>query len=144
MLMKTGRSKFPFLEVAARLRHVGSLGLTTAMLMFVLACHPGPIVNRSEQRVGGTIAGVVTATKGTVALTGRKVTAVDVVSGTRYDATTNITGGYTIKVPEGTYRLELETREGETLKKRPHETRVKNGDLDSGRDFDVTASIGRS
>ena len=114
--------------------------LATAMLMLALACHPGPIVNRSEQRVGGTIAGIVTATKGTAALNGRKVTAVDVVSGTRYDATTNVAGGYTIKVPEGTYHLELETRESETLTKKPRDTHVNNGDLDSGRDFEVTVS----
>jgi len=110
--------------------------------MLVVACHPGPILNRSEQHVGGTIAGVVTATKGATALSGRKVTAVNVVSGERYDATTNIAGGYTIKVPEGRYRLELEIRAGETLTKQPGETHVNNGDLDPGRNFEVTVSAG--
>ena len=108
--------------------------------MLVLGCHPGPVINTSPLHVGGTIAGVVTATKGTVALEGRTVTAIDVASGVRYDATTSVSGGYTIKVPEGTYRLELETRNGETLERKPAQTHINNGDLDSGRDFIVTAS----
>jgi len=109
--------------------------------MLLLGCHPGPIVNTSPLHVGGTIAGVVTATKGTVALEGRRVTAVDVASGARYEATTSISGGYTIQVPVGTYRLQLETRNGETLERTPDQTHINNGDLDSGRDFVVTASV---
>ena len=112
-----------------------------AALMFVLGCHPGPIINTSEMNVGGTIAGVVTATAGTVALAGRTVTAVDVATGSHFDATTNVSGGYTIKVPVGTYRLELETRDGEMLEKKPDTTRIDNGDLDSGRDFQVTVAV---
>ena len=41
-----------------------------------------------------------------------------------------VNGGYTIKVPEGTYRLELELRASETLGKKPDDTHVNNGDLD--------------
>jgi len=117
--------------------------MAAGMFMLAVACHPGPVLNRSEQRVGGTIAGVVSATGGVTGLSGRKVTAVDIASGARYDTTTSTTGGYTIKVPEGTYRIELEIRAGEQLAKQPDETHVNNGDLDPARNFEVTAAAVR-
>lgn len=104
-----------------------------------IACHPGPVLNTGAGvSAGGTIAGIVSATAGTVALSGRKVTAIETTTGARYDTTTAINGGYTIKVPVGMYRLELELRSGETIEKAPGETRVNKGDLDAGRNFVVT------
>ena len=47
-------------------------------------------------------------------------------------------GGYTIQVPEGTYRFEIELRAGETLSKKPDDTHVGNSDLDTTRDFIIT------
>jgi hypothetical protein len=103
------------------------------------ACHPGPIVNNGPKTsVGGTIAGIVKTSDSTIAVPGRKVTAVDVSTGSRYDTTTGVNGGYTIKVPEGTYRLELELKESEVLARKPDDTRINNGDLDPGRDFLIT------
>ena len=112
----------------------------TTLLAVSVACHPfrGPVVGGTKQQVGGTIAGIVSATGGTTALASRKVTAINTATQARYDTTTAANGGYTIKVPEGTYRIEIELRPGETLSKQPAETRVDNGDLDSGRDFVVT------
>lgn len=110
-----------------------------ALLGGVLACHhPGPIAGGTPLPVGGTIAGIVAATGGTTGLPGRKVTAIEVSSNRRYDATTGPDGGYTIKVPEGTYRIELELRPGEILQKHPEQTHVSRSDLDSGRDFVVS------
>ena len=107
------------------------------------ACHPGPIVNNGPKQgsVGGTIAGIVTTSDSTVAVPGRKVTAVEVATGSRYDDTTAANGGYTLKVPEGTYRLDVELRGGETLARRPDQTRVNNGDLDPGRDFVISVRV---
>ena len=102
------------------------------------ACHPGPVIDTNPNRVGGTIAGIVTTADSTVAVPGRKVTAIEVASGSRFDATTAANGGYTIKVPEGTYRIDVELRANETLAKRPDEARIHNGDVDAGRDFIVT------
>jgi hypothetical protein len=103
------------------------------------ACHPGAVINTDPKpSVGGTIAGVVRS--GANPVTGRKVTAVNVATSTRFEATTGANGGYTIKVPEGTYRIDLETRAGETISKRPEQTRVDNSDLDSGRDFEIALS----
>jgi hypothetical protein len=109
------------------------------LLPLATACHPGPVIGTGSQpSVGGTIAGIVTGTNGNVPLSTRRVSAIDVNTGSRYEATTGANGGFTIKVPEGTYRLEVELRAGETVAKQPDQTRVNNGDLDSGRDFVVT------
>jgi len=101
------------------------------------ACHPGPVLSPgAKMSVGGTIAGIV-STSGNAALPGRKVTAIDVTSGARYDATTGTNGGYTIKVPEGTYRLEIALEPGESVVKQPAETKIQKSDLDPKRDFTI-------
>jgi hypothetical protein len=107
------------------------------------ACHPGPVVDTHPNKVGGTIAGVVKTADAAVAVPGRRVSVVDVATGVRHDTTTGANGGYTIQVPEGTYRFEIELRAGETLAKRPDQTHVNNSDLDASRDFIiVTKSSG--
>ena len=79
------------------------------------------------------------STNANAALAGRKVTAIDTVTGKRYEGTTGVNGGYTIQVPQGAYRLEIELRDGEKVSKQPAETRINKGDLDPHRDFVVTA-----
>ena len=74
----------------------------------------------------------IVSTDGNAAVPCRKVTAVNTATGTRYDVTTGINGGYTLKVPEGTYRLEIELMPGETIAKQPDETRINRSDLDPG------------
>jgi hypothetical protein len=115
-----------------------ALGLLTST-----ACHPGPVVGGgpTPPSVGGTIAGMVSTDTNT-AVEGRQVTAIEIATGTRYDATTGPNGGYTIKVPEGTYRLEVELKPGETIAKHPGETRVNKSDLDPRRNFVIT--LGRA
>ena len=113
--------------------------LLIAAVLAIGACHPGPVINTGPDQgsVGGTIAGIVSRdTKDPVP--GRRVTAINLQTGARFEATTAVNGGYTIKVPEGRYRLELELREGEIVAKHPGETRVENSDLDPRRDFVVT------
>ena len=102
------------------------------------ACHPGPIVNARPNKVGGTIAGIVKTADSSIAVPGRKVSVIDVKTGARHETTTAANGGYTIQVPEGTYRFEIELRAGETLAKQPGQTQVSNSDLDAGRDFVIT------
>jgi Carboxypeptidase regulatory-like domain len=121
-----------------RLSHIPLVILALACMN----CHPGPVIGGGPKApVGGTIAGIV-STDTKAAVMGRKVTAVDTATGTRYDATTGVNGGYTIKVPEGTYRLEVELRPGETVAKQPNETRVNKSDLDPHRDFVI--AVGRT
>jgi hypothetical protein len=109
-------------------------------LLAALACHPGPVVTTDPKLpVGGTIAGIVSSTAKT-AVTDRKVTAVNVDTGARFEATTGTNGGYTIKVPEGRYRLEIELLAGETVAKQPSETRITKSDLDTQRDFVIAGA----
>jgi hypothetical protein len=113
--------------------------LATVVLFAAVACHPGqPVVGGDKLNVGGTISGIVSVSGGSVALPGRKVTAISTTTSSKYEATTAANGGYTIMVPEGSYRLELELRSGETLEKQPGDVRIHKGDLDAGRDFVVT------
>lgn len=103
-----------------------------------MGCHPGPVISTGPKpQVGGTIAGIV-STDTNAAIMGRKVTAIDAQSGARFEATTATNGGYTIKVPQGTYRIEVELQPGETVAKQPAETRINNSDLDPHRDFVIT------
>jgi carboxypeptidase family protein len=112
--------------------------LLACSVLAVAACHPGPVLPPGGKLpVGGTIAGIVT-TDGNTPVSGRKVTATDIATGKGYDATTAVNGGYTIKVPEGTYRLEVELHAGEVVAKQPSETRVQKSDLDPRRDFTIT------
>ena len=115
----------------------GILAATFAILTLT-ACHPGPIVNTEPNKVGGTIAGIVRATDGSMALTTRHITVVNTKTGQKFEGTTGPNGGYTIKVPEGTYHIDVEVRDGEMVSKQPDDTEINNGDLDSGRDFEIT------
>jgi hypothetical protein len=107
-------------------------------LMSSFACHPGPVIDTGAKppAVGGTIAGIVSA--GNAPVEGRKVTAIEITSGARYDATTAANGGYTIKVPRGTYRLEVELKSGERVVKQPDQTKIDKSDLDTKRDFVIS------
>ena len=114
--------------------------LLTVFVIGISACAPrGPVVGSGADApdVGGTIAGKVSAAPDDAPLAGRKVTAVNLASGQRVEATTAVNGGYTMKVPMGRYRMELELRDRETLAKQPPEFEIKRSDLDSSRDFVV-------
>jgi hypothetical protein len=88
--------------------------------------------------VGGTIAGSVRASGGVEPLSGRRVTAINEATGQRFEVSTATSGGYTVQVPAGKYRLEVELRAGETFEKRPDPTDVNVGDLDPDRNFVLT------
>jgi hypothetical protein len=104
------------------------------------ACHPGPVIDLGpDQQVGGTVAGIV-STETKAPITGRKVTAVNTTTGARFDATTGPNGGYTIKVPQGSYRLEVELQPGETVTKHPGDVRINRSDLDPARHFVITSA----
>ena len=104
-----------------------------------VACHPSqPLAGGVKQPVGGTISGAVSATDTSVPVVGRKVVLTETTTNAHYDTTTAANGGYTIQVPRGTYRIELELRPGEALAKQPPETHITTSDLDARRDFVVT------
>ncbi len=88
------------------------------VLLMSIGCGPrGPVVGASDRPpgVGGTIAGIVKTVDGTTALSARKVTATNTETGVKFEASTASNGGYTIQVPKGNYKLDVELRPGETL-----------------------------
>lgn len=117
------------------MRGAPCLILTLATLISI-ACHPGPVVSAGPEpaAVGGTIAGIV-STEAKAPVPNRKVTATDVKTGAKFEATTGPNGGYTIKVAQGTYRLDIELQPGETIVKHPGETKINRSDLDPQRHF---------
>ena len=116
------------------------LALPCVVVILSGACaarHGRPIVGGSViPNPTGTISGNVTSSTGTP-LDGRRVSAIDVTTAMHYDATTAKNGGYTIKVPPGRYRLEVELRGGDQLAKQPMPTQVNVGDVDEELDFVV-------
>ena len=108
------------------------------VLMLGAGCaarHGRPVIGGSVvPNPTGTISGDVTSTSGTP-LEGRRVTAINVATEAHYDATTTSSGGYTIKVPTGRYRLEVELRGGDQLARQPEQTNVNVGDVDAQMDF---------
>src|SRR5262245_61115072 len=116
--------------------------LCFSVILIAAACRTGvPVIDTGEKppTVDGTIAGHVNAGGGTTPVPGRLVRAIAVDSGQKYETTTNNAGTYTMKVPPGKYRLEVELRAGERLVKQPGETDVHKSDLDPNRDFELTA-----
>jgi hypothetical protein len=109
--------------------------LPVAAVLLSLACHPvRPVVDPSSKPVvDGTISGTVSA--GASPVSARKITAINAATGATVEASTTSTGAYTMRVPPGTYRLEMELRAGEVVATAPGPTEVEPGDLDAGRDF---------
>ena len=113
---------------------VGALVLVAAV---AAGCRTGvPVVDTGAKppTQDGTIAGHVSAAGGT-AVVARIVRAIGVESGQKFETSTNSAGTYTLKVPPGRYRLEVELRSGEKLSKEPGETTINKSDLDPNRDF---------
>jgi hypothetical protein len=88
--------------------------------------------------VKGTISGVVRQAGGGV-VEGRKVAAVNVATGERIEATTGPNGSYTVQVPPGKYRLEVELLPGEKVTEQPAETTLTASDLDGRRNFVIAS-----
>ena len=121
-----------------------SSGVVLLMCCSIAAtgCRTGtPVIDTGPKppTAEGTIAGRVT-TNGNAPVMSRVVRAI-AADGTRYEVTTNSAGTYTLKVPPGKYKLEVELRDGERLVKQPGETEVNRSDLDPGRDFVI--GVGR-
>jgi hypothetical protein len=79
----------------------------------------------------GTISGQLQTPGNGAPVVGRMVTAINNTDGTRHQVTTNNTGGFTIKVPPGRYRIEVERQSGEVVSGAPTDQQVGESDIDS-------------
>jgi hypothetical protein len=115
--------------------------LATLLALGSTGCRTGtPVIDRGEKppTQEGTIAGHV-RTDGNAAVVSRLVRAVAIETGQKFETSTNNAGTYTLKVPPGRYRLEIELRPGEQLTKQPGETKINPSDLDPDRNFVIAA-----
>jgi len=115
-----------------------TIAVMVVLLMLGTGCaarHGGPVVGGSTtpERTG-TVSGTVRTATGSP-LGGRRVSAINMATEAHYDATTADSGGYTIKVPAGKYRLEVELRGGDVIATQPAQTDVNVSDLDAQLDF---------
>jgi hypothetical protein len=122
---------------------VGMKRLGTVSAVFVLlagaACHTNrPLWSATpgDKTTPGTIAGIMRTAAGDV-LPGRRVNAIQVGTSQSYSAVTNVTGGFSIPVPPGKYRLEPELREGESVLREPGVVDINKSDLDANLEIVV-------
>jgi Carboxypeptidase regulatory-like domain len=88
----------------------------------------------ADKTAAGTIAGILT-TPGGEPVAARRVEAIALDSSQRYSAVTNVSGGFSIEVPPGKYRLQPELREGETVVRDPGVVDINKSDLDANREI---------
>jgi hypothetical protein len=135
----------PLNAALPRSSHPPGPTLAGAILLLILifgSCAPrGPVLGSGEKppERTGTISGVVRAETSKAPLSARKVTAVEVTTGAKVETTTATNGGYTMKVPIGKYRIEVELRAGESVVEGPSDVEIRVSDLDAARDFLIRA-----
>ena len=117
------------------------LGASLAVLLLLLgaACRLGQpllVSSSGDQTTPGTIGGIVSAVGGE-RLEGRGVHAVQVGTSQKFSAVTNVTGGFTIKVPPGEYRLEIDLQPGEKVVRDPGVVHINKSDLDANLEIVV-------
>jgi hypothetical protein len=109
------------------------------LFTFGASCRPGtPVIDPGEKppTISGTVSGAVFG-EGRTPVPDRTVTAIDEQSGMRYEAKTNANGQYTLKLPVGKYRMELQVLPGEVIVKEPGVTEINASDLDPDRSFEI-------
>ena len=118
------------------MNRMGTLVAALGLLAGAACVTSRPILATGDKTTPGTIAGILRTSGGDV-LAGRRVEAVDVATAARFSAVTNVTGGFSIKVPPGKYRLEPELREGERVLRTPGVVDINKSDLDANREIVV-------
>jgi hypothetical protein len=103
------------------------------VLLAGIGCRTGrPLLDSSRDNddAAGTIAGIVSIVGGDP-MPGRRVIAARVGGQERYSAVTNVTGGFSIPVPPGKYRLQVALLDGERVVKQPGVIDINESDLDA-------------
>jgi hypothetical protein len=110
------------------------------LTLFLASCIArGSVISPGSRppNTGGTISGLVRSAGDNAPLSGRKVTIVNLETGEKLETSTAVNGGYTIKVPQGNYRVEVEVRQGEVVTEKPDDVHISKSDLDAGRNFTI-------
>ena len=115
------------------LRAVAVVVVTVLVLTGSGCRHPVMVADAGPKppEPAGTISGQLQTPGGGAPIVGRLVTAVNNTSGQRFQVRTSNTGGFTFKLPPGSYRLEVELKPGEGATGAPTNQRVGESDLDT-------------
>jgi Carboxypeptidase regulatory-like domain len=115
------------------LRAVAVLVVTVLVLTGSGCRHPVMVADAGPKPAepAGTISGQLRTPGGGAPVVGRLVTAVNNANGQRFQVRTGNTGGFTLKVPPGSYRLEVELQSGEGVTGAPTDQRVGESDVDA-------------
>lgn len=111
-----------------------------AGLLTAIACRRGaPVLDPGPKppEMNGTISGRVTGVNDSARLVNRRVTIVSLDNGLKYTTSTSATGGFTMKVPPGHYRVEVALRPDEHLVKAPDVVSINPSDVDANLEFVV-------
>ena len=128
---------------AARHRPLSAAALCAVLVL--AACRAGvPVIdaNPGPPIVNGTITGTLSTEDGKGPIPGRKLTAVNLETGARLSVTSSDTGGYTLKVPPGRYRMEVELAPGEVIVKDQGTFTVSKSELQ--HDVDIRIGMKRA
>lgn len=119
------------------------LVLVVVALAVGVACRRGvPVVDAGQKppTVDGTVSGRVTTEGDSARLVSRRVEVINIETGDRRAVSTSSNGGFTIKVPPGKYRVQVELRPGETVAKAPETIDVNASDMESGVEIVITVA----
>lgn len=120
-------------------RRVGSCALLVLALTLGVgvspACRSVAVPPAGEvPAADGTLAGTVRGPGGVAPPPGRQVEAVNVDTGARYATETGVTGGFSLMVPPGHYRIEVALVPGEEIVEDPGVVTVEAGGLADDKD----------
>jgi hypothetical protein len=114
------------------------LVMVVAGMFTALACRRGaPVLDPGPKppEMNGTISGRVTGVDDSTRLVNRRITIVSLDNGMKYTTSTTSTGGFTMKVPPGHYRVEVALRSDEHLVKAPDVVSINPSDVDANLQF---------
>ena len=134
--------------VAGRSRFVALLSLTLTVLVFLTlaGCRRGMPVDTAPQAAtpaDGTLHGTIRGSAGSIPVDGRTVEVVNVATGQSQRVTTGGSGGFSMRLTPGKYRVDLVLRAGESVVQRPGIIELDSSDPGARADFVVGPPISR-
>jgi hypothetical protein len=104
-----------------------------SIALLAAGCRQGmPVYDPSEKppTVDGTVSGRVMSATG-APLSSLKVDLIEVRTGATHSVSSDVNGAFTVKVPPGRYRMQVELRSGERLDKPIGEIDINKSDVDA-------------
>jgi hypothetical protein len=108
-----------------------SIALCLALLVLLLAATPDLQPNGLPR---ATLVGRITGPLGRGPVAGRQVVAIEVTTGARYATKTHVSGGFTLLLPAGRYRLDVAVTWAERVVEAPEVLELEPGDFVRGAD----------